>query len=233
HGYVDQVTIGGQVYTGYQPYQDPYESPVPQRIERAIPGNGPVEDLTLLDIQCNGSGGSGTKPAALIASAAAGDEIAFHWTTWPSSHVGPVITYMGKVPSNTDITSYSPTGSDVIWFKIDEAGYENGKWAATDIMSAQNSTWTVTIPKALAPGQYIVRHEIIALHQAETYPGAQFYPDCFQVQVTGPGTETPTSQALVSFPGGYTPTTPGITFNVYSGKHRGDVIRQILTQINS
>ncbi|KZT30031.1 lytic polysaccharide monooxygenase [Neolentinus lepideus HHB14362 ss-1] len=216
HGYVDQATIGGQVFSGYLPYTDPYMNPVPARIGRAIPGNGPVEDVTLLDIQCNGESGSGTKPASLAASAAAGDQISFHWTDWPSSHVGPVITYMGQVPSTTNITEDSPTGSDVIWFKIDEAGYEDGKWAATEILSSQNSTWTVTIPSALKAGQYLIRHEIIALHEAGSYPGAQFYPDCFQVAVTGSGTETPVSEALISFPGGYTPNTPGIVFNVYT-----------------
>ncbi|TFK45709.1 beta-1,4-endoglucanase [Heliocybe sulcata] len=218
HGNVDTVTISGQVYTAYQPYQDPYKNPVPDRIERAIPGNGPVEDVTLLDIQCNGQGGTGAKPAALVASAAAGDQMSFHWTDWPSSHVGPVITYMGAVPSNTDITEYAPTGSDVVWFKIDEGGYENGKWAGTDILTSQNSTWTVTIPSALKAGQYLVRHEIIALHSAGSYPGAQFYPDCFQIELTGSGTETPVSDALVAFPGAYTADTPGIVFNVYNGK---------------
>ncbi|KZT30032.1 lytic polysaccharide monooxygenase [Neolentinus lepideus HHB14362 ss-1] len=216
HGYVDTLNVGGTTYTGYLPFNDPYTTPTPQRIERAIPNNGPVTDVTLLDIQCNGSGGSGSSPAPLVASIAAGGKIAFHWTAWPSSHVGPVITYLGKVPSGTDITSYEPTGSNVIWFKIDQAGYSNGEWAATDVLSAQNSTWTVTVPSKLAPGQYIVRHEIIALHQAESYPGAQFYPDCFQIQVTGSGTQTPASSYLVSFPGGYTSTTPGVVFDVYS-----------------
>jgi hypothetical protein len=35
---------------------------------------------------------------------------------------------------------------------------------------------TYTVPKCIAPGYYLVRHEIIALHSAYTYPGAQFYP---------------------------------------------------------
>lgn len=216
HGYVDTLNVGGTQYTGYLPYNDPYTTPVPQRIERPIPGNGPVTALTTIDVQCNGENGGGSSPAPLVATIAAGGKIAFHWTTWPSSHVGPVITYLGKVPSSTDVTKYSPTGSDVIWFKIDEGGYSNGKWAATDVLSAQNSTWTVTIPSSLAPGQYIVRHEIIALHQAQTYPGAQSYPDCFQIRVTGSGNKTPSGSYLVSFPGAYTATTPGIAFNVYT-----------------
>ncbi|TFK47442.1 beta-1,4-endoglucanase [Heliocybe sulcata] len=216
HGYVDTLNVGGTTYSGYLPYNDPYMNPVPQRIERPIPGNGPITDLTSLDVQCNGSGGSGSSPAALVASVPAGGKIAFHWTTWPSSHVGPVITYLAKVPSGSQITSYKPTGSSSIWFKIDQAGYSNGEWAATDVLSAQNSTWTVTIPSSLAPGQYIVRHEIIALHSAGSYPGAQSYPDCFQIQVTGSGTKTPSSNYLVPFPGAYTASTPGIVFDVYN-----------------
>lgn len=48
---------------------------------------------------------------------------------------------------------------------------------------------------------------------ADIYPGAQFYPSCIQLEVTGTGTALPTS--LVSFPGAYTPTTPGVVFNLY------------------
>lgn len=40
HGYVQDVVVGSTHYTGYLPYSDPYYSPPPQRIIRAIPGNG-------------------------------------------------------------------------------------------------------------------------------------------------------------------------------------------------
>ena len=36
-------------------------------------------------------------------------------------------------------------------------------------------TYTLTLPDNLASGNYMMRHEIIALHAASTYPGAQFY----------------------------------------------------------
>lgn len=49
HGYVDLVTIGTTTYTGYLPYTDPYYNPVPERIIRAIPGNGPVTDLSIIE----------------------------------------------------------------------------------------------------------------------------------------------------------------------------------------
>lgn len=78
-----------------------------------------------------------------------------------------------------------------------------------------NSGYQYTIPSCLKPGYYLVRHEIIALHAAYSYPGAQFYPGCHQLQVTGSGTKTPTS--LVAFPGAYKATDPGITYDAYKG----------------
>jgi hypothetical protein len=43
HGYVANVTIGGEVYSGWIPEVDPYLSPTPERIVRKIPGNGESE----------------------------------------------------------------------------------------------------------------------------------------------------------------------------------------------
>ncbi|KZP29470.1 lytic polysaccharide monooxygenase [Athelia psychrophila] len=214
HGYVQEVDIGSTVYTGYLPYTDPYYVPPPERIIRKIYGNGPVTDITLIDLQCNGDtadGDPGSAPAPLFATVAAGSEVKLNWTTWPSSHVGPMITYMALAPS--DITEWIP-GTAAVWFKVAESGKTAaGLWASTDILSADDSIYTFTIPAKLKPGQYIVRHEIIALQSAYIYPGAQFYPSCIQLKVTGSGTAFPTS--FVSFPGAYTATTPGIAYDVY------------------
>ena len=49
HGYVQDVVVGSTHYTGYLPYSDPYYSPPPERIIRKIPGNGPVQDVTLIE----------------------------------------------------------------------------------------------------------------------------------------------------------------------------------------
>lgn len=37
-------------------------------------------------------------------------------------------------------------------------------------------SWPVKIPSSLAPGNYVIRHEIIALHAAGSSNGAQNYP---------------------------------------------------------
>jgi hypothetical protein len=127
HGYVDNVTVGGTLYEvlpsrsqwnkqtnkdqGYQPYTDPYTSPIPSRIIRPVQGNGPVTDLTLIDLQCGGytAGGiSGSSPANLTAGpVAAGSEVSLRWTLWPESHSGPVITYMARCV-NDDCKTYLP-----------------------------------------------------------------------------------------------------------------------------
>ncbi|KAL1709734.1 glycoside hydrolase family 61 protein, partial [Schizophyllum commune] len=183
-------------------------NPTPERIVRKIPGNGEAINLNkLTSVQCNGyteGGQAGSAPAPIYATVEAGSEL-------HQSHMGPIITYMARAPS--DITAWEP-GTDAVWFKVDELGKtSDGKWAATDILSENNSIYTFTIPASLKAGQYIIRHEIIALHSAWEYPGAQIYPSCIQVEVTGSGSALPTS--FVSFPGAYTADTPGIVFDAY------------------
>lgn len=83
-------------------------------------------------------------------------------------------------------------------------------------MSSGNPGVQYTIPSCLKPGYYLVRHELIALHASYSYPGAQFYPGCHQLQVTGSGSIQPSS--LVAFPGAYKSTDPGITYDAYKGE---------------
>lgn len=96
---------------GCQPYQDPYTSPPAARIIRPIQGNGPVQDVSLIDLQCGGytaGGFSGSSPAKLAGGpVAAGGTVSLKWTLWPDSHVGPLITYMAKCPS-AGCSSYMP-----------------------------------------------------------------------------------------------------------------------------
>lgn len=62
---------------------------------RKLPGNGPVQDITISDVQCN----QGAVPAPLVNQVAAGTTINLQWTAWPDSHKGPVITYLAAAPS--------------------------------------------------------------------------------------------------------------------------------------
>lgn len=80
---------------------------------------------------------------------------------------------------------------------------------------ADKGSVSVTIPKATPTGDYLLRIEHIALHQASNTNGAQFYISCAQIRVTNGGNGTP--GPLVSFPGAYKATDPGIKVNIYSG----------------
>ena len=72
------------------------------------------------------------------------------------------------------------------------------------------ATFSTSLPKNLASGQYLVRHEIIALHLATTEGKAEFYPSCQQINVGGSETGVPSQDELLSFPGAYSDTDPGI-----------------------
>lgn len=124
------------------------------------------------------------------------------------------------------------TTISAVWFKIAEMGRvgTSNTWGSvcyaflnicsiSDIYQTQfmsgSRTYTYTIPSCLKAGYYLVRHEIIALHSAYSYPGAQFYPSCHQLQVTGSGSSSGPS-SKVPFPGAYKSTDPGIKYDMYN-----------------
>ncbi|KAL8870065.1 MAG: hypothetical protein Q9174_003804 [Haloplaca sp. 1 TL-2023] len=158
--------------------------------------------------------GKGATPAELSATVAAGGTVELQWTEWPESHYGPVIDYLANC--NGDCSSVDKT--KLQFNKIDEAGLidpaagEWGKWASDDL-KANNESWTVTIPKNIAPGNYVLRHEIIALHSANNLNGAQNYPQCVSLKVTGSGTDSLASGTVGTEL--YTPDEEGIHFNIY------------------
>ena len=75
-------------------------------------------------------------------------------------------------------------------------------------------TVDVKIPSSLAAGEYLLRVEQIALHQAQQQGGAQFYIACAQIKVTGGGSGIP--GPLVSLPGAYGSNDPGIVVDIWS-----------------
>lgn len=161
------------------------------------------------DIICHEDG----KPGQLTAEVTAGSDVELEWTTWPESHHGPVITYLASC--NGDCANVDK--STLKFFKIDAKGLIDGSsvpgtWASDNLIS-DNNTWTVTIPKDIANGNYVLRNEIIALHSAGNQNGAQNYPQCLNVKVTGGGNASPTGTAGEQL---YQNTDPGILVNIYS-----------------
>lgn len=125
------------------------------------------------------------------------------------------------MPNNRSVSlplSHTPTNPhSAVWFKVQQTGRTgtSNTWGATPLMKA-GGVVTYTVPKCIPSGNYLVRHEIIALHAAYAYPGAQFYPGCHQLKVTGGGSKTPTG--LVAFPGAYKGSDAGITYDAYKAQ---------------
>jgi cellulase len=215
HGHLSAIKVDGKDFTAYDPSFQ-YQTPSPEVIEWSCPeclDNGFVDPSMYDDatkIACHKDATAGAK----VATVAAGGKLDISWTTWPESHVGPVIDYLAKVDDATAAKS-----TDLEFFKIDAAGFEDGKWAS-DKLIANNNTWTVTVPESIAPGQYVLRHEIIALHSAAQENGAQNYPKCINIEVTGSGTATPKGTPANKL---YTATDPGIKVSVYGDNSKYEI----------
>ncbi|KIW64142.1 hypothetical protein PV04_09097 [Phialophora macrospora] len=211
HGIVSGIVANGAWQSGYDPSFQ-YSNPPPVVAGWSIPqvsDRGFVSDYTSPDIICH----KGATPGGSYVSVAAGDSIELQWTVWPDSHHGPVIDYLASC--GDDCTTVDKT--QLLFNKIDEAGLNNGdpapgNWASDDLI-ANNNSWTVTIPSSIAPGKYVLRHEIIALHSAYDAGGAQNYPQCINLEVSGSGTDSLTSGTKGTEL--YTAQDPGILINIY------------------
>ncbi|TVY56901.1 Endoglucanase-7 [Lachnellula cervina] len=147
--------------------------------------------------------------ANVSATVAAGSTVEFQWTQPWAHNIGPMLTYVANC--NGDCKTVDK--ATLKFVKIDESGidFTTQEWAS-GVMIANNGSWTSTVPKTLAPGHYVFRHETIACHGASTLGGAQNYPFCLNIDVTGSGTENPTGTLGVDL---YKETDPGIYFNPY------------------
>ncbi|KAJ5450086.1 uncharacterized protein N7458_006535 [Penicillium daleae] len=212
HGYVSGAVVDGTYYGGYLVTQYPYESNPPEIIAWSDTATdlGYVDGSSYAssDIICHKS----AQPGAISAPVKAGGSVELQWTEWPESHHGPVITYLANC--NGDCASVDKT--TLKFFKIDEGGLIDdstvpGTWASDNLISNNNSR-TVTIPSSIEAGNYVLRHEIIALHSAENKDGAQNYPQCLNLQVTGGGSDSPTGTLGTAL---YKDTDPGILVNIY------------------
>jgi len=209
HGRVQGIVAGGVWYEGYDPSFQ-YQNPAPNVIgwtDPADQSNGFVQDYNGPDIICHLNATNAMSHAVV----AAGDQVEFQWTVWPDSHHGPVLTYL----ANCNGPCESVDKTTLEFFKIDEGGLVSGSnpgtWAS-DQLIANNNSYVVNIPSSIAPGNYVARHEIIALHSAGTAGGAQPYPQCFNLQITGTGSEKPAGTPAEKL---YSTSAPGMLVNIY------------------
>ncbi|OIW35682.1 hypothetical protein CONLIGDRAFT_609141 [Coniochaeta ligniaria NRRL 30616] len=184
--------------------------------------NNPVTSVASNDVRCN----AGTSPVGKKCAVAAGSTVTVEMHQQPNdrscsseaiggAHYGPVLAYMSKVSDAT--TADGSSG----WFKVFQdtwaknsagASGDDDYWGTKDLNTCCGKM-NVKIPSDLAPGDYLLRAEAIALHTASSSGGAQFYMTCFQLSVTGSGAASP---ATVSFPGAYKASDPGILVNIHA-----------------
>ncbi|KAK4126997.1 lytic polysaccharide monooxygenase [Parathielavia appendiculata] len=186
---------------------------------RAPSQPNPVYDVWDQQLAC---GLPGTRSNKVI-NVKAGDRIGAWWghviggPQWPndpdhpiaSSHKGPISTYMARVDN---AATTSPNG--LRWFKIHEDSFNpsTGKWGVDNMIA--NKGWSYAIiPWCLAPGHYLLRQELLALHSAYSNMGAQFYQSCAQLNVSGGGSFVPSQ--TVSIPGAYAQNDPGVLIQIW------------------
>jgi hypothetical protein len=116
-----------------------------------------ITDQTSPDMACNVQ----PSPPTLIAPARAGAKVKFMWNPWYASHKGPLITYLAPYEGEIEKVDVNKLS----FFKISESGLaaDNKTWAVDEMMANGNVSSTV-IPHDIKAGNYVMRHELIALH---------------------------------------------------------------------
>ncbi|KAL8841383.1 MAG: hypothetical protein Q9205_002779 [Flavoplaca limonia] len=178
----------------------------------------PIRPVTSQDMAC---GVNGEKGVARVCPAKSGSSMTLNFRVWPDgsqpgamdkSHMGPCAVYMKKVDNSAADNNAAGPG----WFKIFEEDYDNSsnQWCTTKIM-ANDGKLSIKLPTDLAGGYYLVRPEILALHEADkSPPDPQFYVGCAQIFLESTGSAVP--QDTVSIPGHVNMQHPAMTFGVWN-----------------
>ncbi|RSL71241.1 Endoglucanase-4 [Fusarium sp. AF-6] len=212
HGHVTQVIINGVAYGGYLSTSFPLQRKPPVvlgwTIEQRDNGFVSPDKYGHPDIICHRD----ATPAQGHVQVAAGDTITIKWSSWPENHRGPVLDYL----ANCNGPCETVDKTKLEFFKIDGMGLISqgrpGKYA-DGALRDNGYTWSVRIPSNIAPGNYVLRHEIIALHSGLERNGAQNYPQCFNLKITGSGSDKPAGYLGTEL---YKANDPGILVNVYA-----------------
>jgi len=162
-----------------------------------------------VDLRCNRGAKPGT--ADTYYSVNAGDEVSFKvFNNEIIEHPGPGFVYMSKAPE-TGVRGYDGSGD---WFKAYATGLcGSNPGNDRDWCSYYKDRITMKVPAKIPPGEYLVRVEHIGLHEGHKNR-AQFYIECAQLNVTGPGGGTPSP--IFKIPGIYKAGDPGIHYDKWA-----------------
>ena len=175
----------------------------------------PVIDLGSKDMAC---GKDGTQPVRRTCPITGGHQLSFEYRQWPEDysrgpldmgHMGPCSVYLKKVD---DATKDTAAGDG--WFKLWDEGYDesSGKWC-TQKMIGNAGRISVTIPDSLAGGDYLVRPELLALHNIAVKNQPEYYVGCAQIFLESTGSSGP--ESTVSIPGYTSMSDSGNQYNAF------------------
>jgi cellulase len=205
HTAVEEFTANGVSYPGY--YQGSKVDPnnqSPAWWTNQGWGYQPIygSDINSPDIIAH----KDASPSPYTAPVAAGSDVTFKWhhegtcdsgeEGWDCSHHGWTATYLA--PCNGDCKDVEKT--ELEFFKIHDSAlidYRQGRfskgapqeqpgyWGTDEIFYTNNNKQTVTIPSDIPSGNYVLRTEVMSIHNNGDVANRQLWPQAFNVKVTG------------------------------------------------
>ncbi|KAG8885724.1 hypothetical protein FRB98_001677 [Tulasnella sp. 332] len=217
HGFLRTLKVDGKAYYGREPGTGAGPSSSTTTVIRTIDNTNPLHlsDAKISSYLSCGRGAA-TRGAPHHASVKPGSNLVFHWdagdgSAWPHDS-GPMITYIASC-GNAGCSKVD--SSKAKWWKLNQVGKVStpgNNWVQGKVHKGQS--YSFKLPKNMPDGNFLLRHEIIALHLADKVNGAEFYPSCSQITVTGGPNKKMTGMA-VKFPGAYHLTDKGIHINIW------------------
>ncbi|PPQ92863.1 hypothetical protein CVT25_004351, partial [Psilocybe cyanescens] len=172
--------------------------------------NGPITDVTSNDVICNGRINPYHTPiSTTVIKVAAGSQVSagFHYTLTSkfrdnSDPIDPSHNdrnFVDARPLNLSKLytvqckgplSHANRRHRIEMVQDHHDGLDSNGWAVQRLTKSQGKV-SFTIPSCIPAGQYLLRVELIGkpfilLHK-RIYPGAQFYMECAQLEITGGG----------------------------------------------
>ncbi|KAF1824700.1 lytic polysaccharide monooxygenase, partial [Dissoconium aciculare CBS 342.82] len=223
HGWLSQITIEGQTFPGCEPSWSIADNGE-ELLDRTASWCAYNQHNDFLDSSAAQNRAmichNGASPGAKILDIKAGAEITFGWLDRFFHHPGPIVTYMARCPGScADVSAH-----ELKFFKIQEHALiprnavtiPLGPWA-TEKLTEQSGRWALTIPSNIAPGEYVIRHEVIALHHAFVEGDAQHYPMCVNLRVSSTESVDPCAKGADCRRGTelYRSNDPGIYLDIF------------------
>ncbi|KAI1261882.1 lytic polysaccharide monooxygenase [Xylariaceae sp. FL1019] len=228
HGHVREVIANGVTYPGYDRWgSDDQSDAVTWSYTTKDEGPVSIDDINGPNIACH----NGAKNAQSSVPVKAGDTITLKWFNEIGGfeHPGPIMHYLAPCGSSG---CFDVDKTELSFFKFFESGLlvpgapEEGvdpawvtqQWATTDVhknvtevQDGWIDTYTVTLPKDIKAGPYVLRHEMLGLHMADQN-NAEFYPQCINLEISGSGATEPEGQPASEF---YKSDDPGIDIDIW------------------